>query len=489
MKSLVCSIAGSDSSGRAGVQADIKTFHALGVHGATIVTAVTAQNAKGLSDIQFIDIAPQLAALEPSALPLAIKLGMLGHASIIAALLPFLETYPGKVVLDPVLVTTSGGNLFGESLSTYLTQLKKLFPYVDVLTPNLPELEHLLNRPITSHLDMEQGARELLSLGVKSVLVKGGHHGHDVFAQDYWTNGKESCWLSSQRYTQESFSGTGCTLSSALAAALALGYEIKDALVIAKMYVNQAIRLCIQEQHTHAVLKNTLHHAGWPADEVDLPFVSAKPLRELPKAFPRVPAIGLYPIVDSVAWLETLIAEGVTMMQLRVKDKSLNEIESMVQEAIVLAKKNRVQLFINDYWELAIRHQAYGVHLGQEDIEKADIAAILAAGLHLGVSTHSYAELAKAHAVQPSYIAFGPIFKTETKQLTTPAQGIARLTDYRRLLSYPLVAIGGINQTNFNEVLATKVDGVAFISVITKALDPVAVINNLLTRMQQYAHT
>lgn len=134
--------------------------------------------------------------------------------------------------------------------------------------------------------------------------------------------------------------------------------------------------------------------------------------------FPSVPfRLGLYPVVDSVAWIERLLDAGVRTIQLRIKDKRDSEVEDGVVAAIALGRKYDARLFINDYWRLAIKHQAYGVHLGQEDLETTDLSAIRNAGLRLGVSTHDDMEIDIALAARPSYIALGHVFPTQTKQM------------------------------------------------------------------------
>ena len=175
--------------------------------------------------------------------------------------------------------------------------------------------------------------------------------------------------------------------------------------------------------------------------------------------FPAVPfRLGLYPVVDSVAWIERLLDAGVRTIQLRIKDKRDSEVEDDVVAAIALGRKYDARLFINDYWRLAIKHQAYGVHLGQEDLETTDLSAIRNAGLRLGVSTHDDMEIDIALAARPSYIALGHVFPTQTKQMPSAPQGLEQLAQHiQRLGDYPTVAIGGISLERAPAVLATGV--------------------------------
>ncbi|MDU5455627.1 thiamine phosphate synthase [Pseudescherichia vulneris] len=189
--------------------------------------------------------------------------------------------------------------------------------------------------------------------------------------------------------------------------------------------------------------------------------------------FPPVPfRLGLYPVVDSVMWIERLLEAGVRTLQLRIKDKQDHEVEADVVAAIALGKRYAARLFINDYWQLAIKHDAYGVHLGQEDLETTDLSAIRNAGLRLGVSTHDDMEIDVALAARPSYIALGHVFPTQTKQMPSAPQGLAQLARHvARLQDYPTVAIGGISLARAPQVLATGVGSIAVVSAITQAID------------------
>ena len=182
--------------------------------------------------------------------------------------------------------------------------------------------------------------------------------------------------------------------------------------------------------------------------------------------------LGLYPVVDSVEWIERLLSAGVSTIQLRIKDKADDEVRADIQKAIALGKQYDARLFINDYWRLAVEFGAYGVHLGQEDLETTNLLAIHQAGLRLGVSTHDERELAIARSVRPSYIAMGHIFPTETKEMPSSPQGLETL---KKMVAatpeYPTVAIGGISIDKVPAVLATGVGSIALVSAITKAED------------------
>ncbi|MGL9769480.1 MAG: thiamine phosphate synthase [Sodalis sp. (in: enterobacteria)] len=182
--------------------------------------------------------------------------------------------------------------------------------------------------------------------------------------------------------------------------------------------------------------------------------------------------LGLYPVVDSLAWLVRMLDAGVKTVQLRIKDSSEAQVTADIEAAILLGRCYDARVFINDYWQLGIYYGAYGVHLGQEDMDIADADAIRAAGLRLGLSTHNGAEVARALAWRPSYIALGHIFTTTTKVMPSKPQGLNML---RRLVSglssIPTVAIGGIGREQVEAVLACGVGSVAVVSAITRAPD------------------
>ncbi|MES2509150.1 MAG: thiamine phosphate synthase [Pseudomonadota bacterium] len=191
---------------------------------------------------------------------------------------------------------------------------------------------------------------------------------------------------------------------------------------------------------------------------------------------PLTGPIGFYPVVPTAEWVERLLGWGVRTIQLRIKatDHSADDIAAHVKAAVASGKAvPGAQVFINDHWELALAEKAYGVHLGQEDLDTADIAALREAGLRLGLSTHTPGELARAHAVQPSYLAIGPIYPTTLKVMPYDPVTLERLTAWaKQAAPYPVVAIGGISLERMPGVMACGVDGVAVVSAVTLAADP-----------------
>ena len=191
--------------------------------------------------------------------------------------------------------------------------------------------------------------------------------------------------------------------------------------------------------------------------------------------------LGLYVIVDSYEWIERLIHAGVKTLQMRIKDRAPEQAKEEIARCIALAKQHQVRLFVDDFWQLAIKYQSYGVHLGQEDLLTADLNAIQQAGLRLGVSTHNREEIELVLPLRPSYIALGHIFPTQSKIMPSAPQGIANLAaQVKDLGDIPTVAIGGITASHFADVLATGVGSIAVISAVTQAEDWQSAVKNLL---------
>ena len=195
-----------------------------------------------------------------------------------------------------------------------------------------------------------------------------------------------------------------------------------------------------------------------------------------PSFAPLIGPIGFYPVVATAEWVERLLGWGVRAIQLRFKaaGHTALEIECEVNAAVAAGRRvPGAQVFINDHWQLALAANAYGVHLGQEDLDVADIAALRSAGVRLGLSTHTPAELARAHAVQPSYLAIGPIYPTTLKVMPYEPVGLERLKLWApQAAPYPVVAIGGISLERLPGVMACGVDGAAVVSAVTLADDP-----------------
>lgn len=244
-------IAGSDSGGGAGIQADLKTFAAFGVYGMSAITAVTAQNTCGVRAVCAMEpelVAAQIDCVFADIRVDAVKIGMTANAGIITAIAAELQKHPGvPVVLDPVMVSTSGRALLAPDAVQAL--VRELLPLAAVVTPNLPETSVLVGREITTVENMHAAARELIAQGAKAVVIKGGHLDGD--AVDVFFDGKTFLQLSQPRCSTQNTHGTGCTFSSAIAASLAKGMPLANAVREAKGYISQAIAHAEPLGHGH----------------------------------------------------------------------------------------------------------------------------------------------------------------------------------------------------------------------------------------------
>jgi hydroxymethylpyrimidine/phosphomethylpyrimidine kinase len=240
---VALTIAGSDSSGGAGIQADLKTFAALGVYGASAITALTAQNTERVTAIHDVPadfIAAQIDAVFADLAVAAVKIGMLSRATGIASVADALDRHEARnVVLDPVMVATSGAYLLAPEAVGALRAM--LFPRALIVTPNLLEAAALTEKaPARSEGEMEEQARALLALGPQNVLIKGGHGAGDE-SVDLLVGHGDVMRFAAKRIATKNTHGTGCTLSSAIAAGLAKGLDLKEAVAQAKTYVTAAI--------------------------------------------------------------------------------------------------------------------------------------------------------------------------------------------------------------------------------------------------------
>jgi thiamine-phosphate pyrophosphorylase len=180
-----------------------------------------------------------------------------------------------------------------------------------------------------------------------------------------------------------------------------------------------------------------------------------------------------YPIVDSAAWVERLVAAGARLIQLRVKGSAEADVRMNVRAALALCASSGAQLIVNDYWELAIDEGADFIHLGQSDLDGADMKRVRGRGLRVGISTHNHAELDRALSFDPDYVALGPIYPTILKVMPFAPQGLARIGEWRRLIGHrPLVAIGGISLERASLCLAAGADSAAVVTDITLNADP-----------------
>ena len=237
-------IAGSDSSGGAGIQADIKTMSALGVYAMSVITAITAQNTTGVYGVQYVDdnmIENQLNCVLSDIFPDAVKIGMLSSPSSVEIIAKCLSDYNIRnIVIDPVMVSTSGATL--TKSDTVLALEKHLLPLATLITPNIPEAEVLVNHPIQSKEDMIQATKEIQQWYQGAILIKGGHFEDSPYSTDVLVTSDEVRAYSMSRIRTENTHGTGCTLSSAITAYYARGHKLSEAVGLAKSYLFEALK-------------------------------------------------------------------------------------------------------------------------------------------------------------------------------------------------------------------------------------------------------
>ncbi|MGM0905262.1 MAG: thiamine phosphate synthase [Pseudomonadota bacterium] len=485
---VVWTFAGSDSGGGAGIQADLHTFRSLNVHGCSVITTVTAQNSvetTGLFPLASDAIRQQLESLQQDMRPAAIKIGLLSNRQQLRTVADFLKQWPDTlprpfVIWDPVVVSTQQDRL---------SELKpancaELFTLVDIITPNLEELSWLSGMNVTDENSMCRAAEKLFHAGLTQILITGTEFDRAKHISDHYFSADDNIQYVQQKLETKHSHGTGCTLSSAIASVVAHDYPLDDAITVANAYVHQGLL----QAKSIGRGPGPVTHTHWPQLIEHFPKIKTPELPCVDLQFPGLDQEPrLYPVVDSFEWIEKLLKLGIKTLQLRIKDSDNPQLEAAIKKSIRLAEQYSAQLFINDHWQLAIKHSSYGVHLGQEDLTDANLKAIQQAGLRLGISTHSYTELLIANAYQPSYIALGHIFPTQTKAMPSKPQGLQRLRRYVALLApttIPTVAIGGISLERVAPVKATGVNGIAVVSAITAASDVEQAVRQLLTEME-----
>lgn len=523
---IVWSIAGSDSGGGAGIQADLATFSNLGCHGCSVITTLTAQSSVAVTLTEAVSedmLLAQLNALLGDLPPKAIKIGLLANQAQLQLLCDWLTRHLPDVplVVDPVMVASCGDAL-SKSTATGAARLdyRPLAALSTVLTPNIHELALLSRSDIHDFPSWQDAATCLANELPCHLLAKGGDFEAGIargLAEDLLLfkdlphssglHQRQGFVLASPRQASSNNHGSGCTLSSAIAAFLAHDWILPDALILAKAYINGALAQSYRVGsgpgplgRPGACLAAELMPVIWPledypwanpaqvlgapwlaaptsADAVSAKGVSAEGFKTLPHN------LGIYPVVADVELLEALLKAGCRTIQLRLKGEVQpgSSAEQAIIRAIALGRQYQARVFINDHWQLAIAHGAFGVHLGQEDLSQASLEAIQGAGMALGLSSHGYFEALLALRRRPSYLALGHIFATKTKVMPSLPQGLARLGAYSETFGslLPTVAIGGIDEHNLDAVKHTGVANVAVVRAITEAAEPVTAFRHL----------
>jgi len=482
VRGKVLVIAGSDSGGGAGIQADIKSIQSMGGFATTAVTALTAQNTTGVHGIHAAPldfVERQIEVVVTDIAPDAVKTGMLANAETVRRVASAIEKHGLKnVVVDTVMSAKGGASLLeAEALGALRTEL---VPRARVITPNVPEAAALLGVGEEEFKagNMDARARELGKLGCEWVLLKGGHVQDDEERSvDYLYHAAsgEMRTYASERIATANTHGTGCTFASSIAASLAQGFDVPTAVHRAKKYISEAIRTNPGYGSGHGPLNHS-------------PFYSA--CASTGRLFNRE-YLKLY-LVSSEALtldkLEEALKAGVTIVQMRDKDPSTRVLVERAKAMKAVCDRYSVPFIVNDRCDVAIACDADGVHLGQSDMTCVEARQILGPNKWIGVSCRTPELAMAAKADGADYIGCGACFGTNSKgdAKVIGVPGVATVSKGPcKDLDLPIVAIGGIGVDTAQSVRdETAADGIAVISCVANApVDGVAdVVRQLLPR-------
>lgn len=477
MIDTVLTIAGSDSSGGAGIQADLKAIAANGGYGATVVTAITAQNTTGVARVEALSAAlvrAQMDAVFDDLRVAAVKTGMLASEEIVRTVAEGLRARgPAHLVCDPVMISKSGHALLPAECVEALRTL--VLPLADLVTPNVHEAEALSGMvAIRSVEDAERAGRRILELGARAVLVKGGHLAQagatDVLVTRDGTRVFRGLWVET-RHTH----GTGCTFSAAIATWLARGASLVDAIEAAKEFVTEAIRAGLP-----------VGRGTGPTDPFFFLRGSAEGERWLARlrgaGAPRRSEPGTLHVITD----ETLqsrfthqdlarLAAGAGADAVQFREKRPWTTARLVATARAMREataSTRARVVVNDRVDVAAAASVPAVHLGKDDVDAATARRVLGREALLGATAHTLAEALEASREDVDYLGVGPVFGTSSKADARPPMGLAGLSEIARAVSKPVIAVGSITAERVGPVLEAGAAGVAVLSAVAGAQDP-----------------
>ncbi len=483
-------IAGSDPSGGAGLQADLKTFSALGVYGATAITAVTVQNTVKVKYVHALPpqvVYDQIVAVMEDIHPDAVKIGMVNDAATLDAIVRALTEYrPEYLVVDPVMVSTSGCALMQADALSVMKE--RLLPMADIVTPNLPEAWTLAG----TDSSVDEAAQAILRLGVKALLIKGGHAEGKTKTDYLYINGNDGVRrteLAAETVDTVNTHGTGCTLSSAIAALLARGMGMEEAVSSAKRYLTEALRagadVKVGEGHGPVChfYKTDEGETGSLIRRYSYKFKYDKGNLLTPSS-ERYKAARLQFIThftDKYTYFDSAMLAlkgGCRWIQLRMKDADEAEIEDMARRILPECRRHGAVFIIDDHVELAKRVGADGVHLGKNDMPVNEARRILGGDFIIGGTANTFEDVQRLASQGADYIGCGPFRFTTTKKNLAPMLGadgykriVAQMKEHG--ISLPIVAIGGITNDDIPQIMATGVTGIALSGSILRAGNPV----------------
>jgi len=442
----VLTIAGSDPSGGAGIQADLRTFAKSGVNASAVITAVTVQTRTSVSALNLVSpevVASQIDAAFADAEFSSVKTGMLGSTAIVRATVDALMRHGARnVVVDPVLISSSGTALLDDAGLDVLR--RDLLPNATIVTPNASEAGALLGVPAPTSVDgMRDAARRICELGVRWTVITGGHTESGGECVDVLTNGVETHELRTPRIDGDGIHGSGCRYSASLAAALARGAEMPAACAEAQRFVASEIRVAVGTKPTLGRLYLV--------------------------ATPRVSMNGF----EFLSRIRAAVEGGVDVLQLRSKELEGAPYCRLAERVGAVAAGANIPFIINDRVDVAVAVNADGVHLGQRDLPVELARRILPSAI-IGRSSHEAAHATRAVAERADYFAVGPVWETPTKP-GRKAAGVKYVREVAALnVTIPWYAIGGINAENVCEVIEAGATRIAVVRAILDARDPAA---------------
>jgi len=490
----VLTIAGSDPSGGAGIQADLRTFSALGVTGLSAITALTIQNSQGVRSVHATPspvLFAQIEALLEDSKVSAVKIGMLAGAEQVDAVVRALKRFrPPNVVLDPVLASTGGVPLLDEAGRRAL--LRDLAPLCDLVTPNQQELTAVLGLRADG-VDYEKPIQHWFRHGIKALLVKGGHLPDRPTDYLYLRSDVAHIYgkprgapFQAQRIRTIHTHGTGCVLSSAIAANLAMGLRLKSAISRAKNLLTRALAVPVLPGKGRGypnIMEAARIARMWPDTD--------------PSKHAQMQAAlhgSLYVITDSTLRrdrtaydvVNAALDGGAGMIQLREKNLATNELVKLALKVGAACCGAGALFIVNDRVDVALASMADGVHLGPDDMHPAKAREILGPDKLIGVSAGTVQEAVEL-APYASYIGVGAIFGSKTKLDAGEPVGVERIREIQAAIAAtprPIVAIGGINAENIALVAAAGADSAAAVSAVIAADDMRAATNELRSLFQ-----
>ena len=526
------------------MQADLKTFSAaLGVYGATAITAVTVQNTVGVKYVHALPpqvVYDQIVTVMEDIMPDAVKIGMVNDAETLDAIVRALTLHrPRFLVVDPVMVSTSGCALMQADALQVMEE--RLLPMADIVTPNLPEAWTLAG----TDSSVDEAAQAILRLGVKALLIKGGH-AEGTTKTDYlyvsYDDGVKRTEFSSATVDTFNTHGTGCTLSSAIAAMLARGHGMEEAVRQAKMYLTEALKAGadVVVGHGHgpvchfyddAVIRSygykVIRSYGYKVIRSSGPEVirssgsevirssgpevirssGSEVMRSSDSEVIRsnrktVKPNNLKPLksklqfithfTDRYSYLDSAMMAlegGCRWIQLRMKDADEAEIERTARQILPECRRRGAVFIIDDHVELVKRVGADGVHLGKNDMPVDEARRILGDEFIIGGTANTFEDIQRLAAQGADYIGCGPFRFTTTKKNLAPMLGIEGYENIVSLMkthgiNLPIVAIGGITYDDIPRIMSTGVTGIAISGSVLRADNPVEEMRKIAIQLR-----